>query len=62
MVITNNQQNIVINFHLDFTANMQSNSFQGQKDMDYSIGLTIPGKLGCPNKKDKKTNPMFVER
>ncbi len=34
-------------------TNMQSDFLQGSTGA-YYIGLTIPGKLNCPNKKKKK--------
>jgi hypothetical protein len=38
-------QNIAINFHRDFVANMLSDFFQGQKYMGaYYFGPTISGK------------------
>jgi hypothetical protein len=35
-------------------ASMHSDFFQGQMDRGYSIGLTITGKLGCPNNNNNK--------
>ncbi len=54
-------QNIAVNFHRDFVADMLSDFFQRQKDMGaYSFGQTIYGKRGCPHKKKKKTLAYFL--
>ncbi len=49
----------MVNLHQNYVASMNSDFFQGQMYGGHSIDLTIPGKLGCPNKV-KPNKPMLI--
>ncbi len=58
--IANNQQNIAVNFHQDFTASTYSYLLQGPLERSLSIGQTLLGKSVLQTRRRRLNYSNFV--
>jgi hypothetical protein len=59
--ITNNQRNMVINFHRDFVASTKSNFFYGQMDKGLFYKPNNSGKI-CLSKQEEEHNSFLADK